>query len=112
MTWTFTDRPRVVFQVLSRQGSYPRFTFKTVTHAFSVSEDLVWSAVVQPPVPEDWEHAEVYTLAPEDSRLCTLGNQPSAKKRYDATHNKRLAPPRTAAAPENPARLFLIVGGQ
>jgi hypothetical protein len=36
---------------------------------FVASEEAVWTAVVQPPLPENWERAELVTFTPQEVRL-------------------------------------------
>lgn len=64
------DENVVIYQHLDPRGTYPRFSILTEDHSFFSSGDLVWSAVVQPPVRmEPWDHPELYTLTPEEIRL-------------------------------------------
>ncbi len=65
----FLSEPVVSFRVLGKRGNYPNFSLLTPTHAFFSSPHLIWSAVVQRPLPDEWVKAEVCTLTPEETRL-------------------------------------------
>lgn len=62
-------RPFLAVRLLGADGFYPRFTIRTPTHRYEASERLVWIAVVQNPLPEDWELSENPTLIPEEIRI-------------------------------------------
>jgi hypothetical protein len=56
-------------RVLGSAGQYPSFSLRTQGHLYQASQDLVWTAVVQRPLPEDWELSEFTPLVPEEIRL-------------------------------------------
>jgi len=59
----------IAVRLLGPQGHYPRFDFRSPAHVFVAEDDLVWSAVLQPPLPSDWELGETPVLVPEEVRL-------------------------------------------
>lgn len=61
--------PFVAVRVLGRDGQYPHFDILTRTHLYVATERLVWTAVVQPGLPADWEIGECTPLVPEEVRL-------------------------------------------
>lgn len=65
----WSREPFLAIRILGREGNYPPFELSAPSHLFVPARDLVWSAVLQPPLPEDWELGEVTTLVPEEVRL-------------------------------------------
>lgn len=65
----FFSKPILRFRVLGSRGNYPSFAVRSPLHVFVPSADLVWSAVVQQPLGDDWEKGEVGTFLPEEIRL-------------------------------------------
>ena len=61
--------PFLAVRILGTDGNYPRFSLRSATHRYEASDGLVWTAVVQQPLPEDWETSENPTLIPEEIRL-------------------------------------------
>jgi len=64
-------KPFLAVRLLGRDGYYPRFRISTKAHRFEATDDLVWMAVVQSPLPADWETSESPTFIPEEIRLIT-----------------------------------------
>lgn len=62
-------RTFLAVRILGTDGYYPRFSIRSATHRYEASDSLVWTAVVQEPLPEDWETSESPTLVPEEIRL-------------------------------------------
>lgn len=65
----WSGKPFVAIRVLGRNGHYPAFEIRSQDHVYVASEDIVWTAVLQQPLPEDWEYAERTILVPEEVRL-------------------------------------------
>ncbi len=62
-------RPFLAVRILGTDGYYPQFSIRSATHRYEAGDGLVWTAVVQQPLPEDWETSETPTLIPEEIRL-------------------------------------------
>lgn len=62
-------KPFLAVRILGTDGHYPAFSVRSATHRYHATERLVWTAVVQHPLPEDWETSETPTLIPEEIRL-------------------------------------------
>jgi len=62
-------KPFLAVRILGTDGYYPAFSIRSATHRYEAREGLVWTAVVQQPLPEDWETSETPTLIPEEIRL-------------------------------------------
>jgi hypothetical protein len=65
----WSRKPFVALRLLGRHGHYPDFDFRSPSHVFVAEDDLVWSAVLQPPLPQEWELGETVVLVPEEVRL-------------------------------------------
>ena len=65
----WSRQPFLAVRVFGRDGQYPAFAIRTPRHAYSPSRTLVWSAVIQPALPDDWEIGEFTPLMPEEVRL-------------------------------------------
>jgi hypothetical protein len=65
----WSRKPFLAVRILGRHGVYPAFEISTPGHIFVADEHIVWSAVVQAPLPEDWEIGEFTQLMPEEVRL-------------------------------------------
>ena len=59
----------ISIRVLGSAGRYPSFSIQTPDHVYHASPDLVWTAAVQHPLPEEWELSEFTPLTPEELRL-------------------------------------------
>jgi hypothetical protein len=62
-------KPFLAVRAFGRDGHYPKFSIRTSQHIFEPTPGLVWSAVIQHPLPEDWEIGEFTPLLPEEVRL-------------------------------------------
>lgn len=62
-------QPFVAIRVLGTNGQYPHFDVTTPTHLYVAAPDLVWSAVIQRPLPAEWDFGESAALLPEEVRL-------------------------------------------
>ncbi len=62
-------KPFVALRLLGPHGHYPDFDFRSPSHLFVAEHDFVWSAVLQPPLPTEWELGETVVLVPEEVRL-------------------------------------------
>jgi hypothetical protein len=67
MVWN--AEPVVSLRVLGTTGHYPSYAIRTRSHIFAPAQNLVWSAVVQRPLGNNWKLGEVYSLLPEEIRL-------------------------------------------
>lgn len=65
----WSRKPFLAVRVLGRDGQYPSFSIRTPAHVYAASKELVWTACVQEPLPEDWELGESALLVPEEVRL-------------------------------------------
>lgn len=63
------QRPFLAVRLLGSDGYYPHMGIRSPTHRYEASEELVWTAVLQKPLPEGWEAPEHPTLIPEEIRL-------------------------------------------
>src|SRR5687768_13175929 len=59
----------VSVRVLGTAGHYPSFPIRSQFHLYQPTESLVWTAVVQRPLPDDWGLGESTQLTPEEVRL-------------------------------------------
>jgi len=62
-------KPFIALRVFGTEGQYPSFEIRSARHVFVPSESLVWAAVIQPVLPDDWDLGEVVSLVPEEVRL-------------------------------------------
>jgi hypothetical protein len=62
-------RPFLAVRILGTDGYYPGSSLRSATHQYGADDRVVWTAVVQEPLPEDWETSENPTLIPEEIRL-------------------------------------------
>jgi hypothetical protein len=67
--WHWSRKPWIALKVLGRSGSYPSFTIRQPGHLYVPEPDLVWTAVLQPPLPDDWEVGEFTPLSPQQIAL-------------------------------------------
>jgi hypothetical protein len=65
----WSRKPFVALRLLGPHGHYPDFDFRSPSHLFVAEDDFVWSAVLQPPLPPEWELGETPVLVPEEVRL-------------------------------------------
>jgi hypothetical protein len=65
----WSRKPFVAVRTFGTHGSYPNFEIRSSSHLFIPTAELVWSAVLQPALPEDWEVGEFTPLVPEEVRL-------------------------------------------
>lgn len=59
----------VIVRVLGREGQYPEFSIRRKRQVYAATSDLVWAAVVQPPLKRGWHPSEVVLWEPEEIRL-------------------------------------------
>lgn len=82
--------PYLALRVLGAEGIYPSFEIRSATHVFIATPALVWTAVVQQPLPHEWERGEVVSLVPEEVRLLSAislcERNPWDKPRAAVTH--------------------------
>ena len=62
-------RPFVALRLLGPHGHYPTFAIRRSSHLYTPASEGPWCAVVQPPLPTDWELGESTVLVPEEVRL-------------------------------------------
>ena len=67
--WLPTDAPIVIVRLLGPHGFYPSYAIERPTQLFIPAPEGPWCAVIQAPLPEEWEIGEVTALAPEEVRL-------------------------------------------
>lgn len=65
----WSRRSFIAVRLLGRNGHYPNFDVRTSRHLFAADSEVAWSAVIQPPLPKEWELGEVTVLVPEEVRL-------------------------------------------
>jgi hypothetical protein len=59
----------IAVRVFATHGQYPEFAIRTAAHRYEASAELVWTAVIQEPLPSDWEIGEFTLFTPEEIRL-------------------------------------------
>ena len=65
----WSRKPFIAVRTLGRSGQYPSLEIREPSHIYCASPELVWTAVLQAPLPTDWELGEATQLAPEEVRL-------------------------------------------
>lgn len=65
----WSRKPFIAVRTFGTHGSYPNFEIRSSSHLFIPTAELVWSAALQPALPEDWEVGEFTPLVPEEVRL-------------------------------------------
>ena len=65
----WSRKPLVAVRLLGPDGYDPHLSVQSRHHCFGAADGVAWTAVLQPPVPEDWELPETPTLIPEEIRL-------------------------------------------
>lgn len=67
--WHWSRKPWIALKVLGPGGNYPSFSIRRSGHLYVPDGSIVWSAVLQPPLPDDWETGEFTPLSPQQIAL-------------------------------------------
>jgi len=62
-------KPFIAVRILGPDSNLPALNFCHAEHAFVATEDIAWTAVIQPALSRDWLLSELTELVPEEIRL-------------------------------------------